>query len=192
MVQLSHTVSEANVHLEERTKQHLENGTLLGLCFATSKTKLLYCLPLTSKDKNKSLAAHPLLRILGTTNPAGRQIKYLGVFIDESLTFKYHATMAAAKANRFLESLNFLQQWSCGIAAYIAHHLAMTAILPAMFWASPAWWTGTPGVVDTLKVVFNAVARWITGLPLNTRTTNHTTFAYLPPMETYLDYLSLR
>jgi len=192
MVQLSHTISKANVHLEERTEQHLENGAPLGLCFATSKTELLYCLPLTSKDKNKSLASHLPLGVLGTTIPAGRQIKYLGVFIDESLTFKYHATMAAARANKVLGSLNFLRHRSRGIPVCIAHHLAMTAILPAMFWASPAWWTGTPGVVATLKVAYNAVARWITGLPLNTRTTNLITLAQLPPMETYLDYLLLR
>ena len=192
LVQLSHTISEANVHLEERTEQHLENGTPLGLRFAMSKTELLYCLPVTSKDKKKSLASHPPLRVLGTTIPAGRQIKYLGVFIDESLTFKYHATMAAARANKVLGSLNFLRHRSRGIPACIAHHLAMTAILPAMFWASPAWWTGTPGVVATLKVAYNAAARWNTGLPLNTRTTNLITLAHLPPMERYLDYLSLR
>jgi len=61
MVELSQTVSEANIHLEERTEQHLKNGAPLGLHFATSKTELLYCLPLTSKDKNKSLASHPPL-----------------------------------------------------------------------------------------------------------------------------------
>jgi ribonuclease HI len=47
-------------------------------------------------------------------------------------------------------------------------------------------------VIATLKVAYNAVARWITGLPLNTRTTNLITLAHLPPMEIYLDYLSLR
>jgi ribonuclease HI len=192
MVQLSHTIPEANTSLEERTEQHLENGVPLGLTFATSKTELLYCLPLNSRDKNKSLSSHPPLRVLGTTILAERQIKYLGVFIDESLTFKYHASMAAARANKVLGSLNFLRHRSRGIPAYIAHHLAMTAILPAMFWASPAWWTGTPGVVATLKVAYNAVARWITGLPLNTRTTHLITLAHLPPMEIYLDYLSLR
>jgi len=70
LVQLSHTISEANIHLEERTKQQLENGAPLRLRFATSKTELLYCLPLTSKDKNKSLTSHPPLRVLGTTIPA--------------------------------------------------------------------------------------------------------------------------
>ena len=192
MIQMSHTVSRANTHLEERTERHLENGIHLGLTFAAPKTELLYCLPLTSKDKNKSLSSHPPLRILNTTIPAKRQINYLGVFIDESLTFSYHAAMAAARGNKILGSLSFLRHRSRGIPAYIAHHLAMTAILPAMFWASPAWWAATPAVTATLKVTYSSVARWITGLPLNTRTTSLLSLAHLPPMEAYLDYLSLR
>jgi len=130
--------------------------------------------------------------MLSTTISARRQIKYLGVFIDESLTFKHHDAMVAARGNKVLRSLNFLRHQSLGIPAYIAHHLAMTAILPAMFWASPAWWAGTPGVIAALRTTYNTIARWITGLPLNTRTTNLITLAHLPPMEAYLDYLSLR
>jgi hypothetical protein len=170
----------------------LKNSVHLGLTFATSKTELLYCLPLTSRDKNTSLSSHPPFRILNTTISAKRQIKYLEIFIDESLTFSYHATMAAARGNRIVGSLSFLKHCSRGIPVYIAHHLAMTAILPAMFWASPAWCAATPAVATTLKVTYNSVARWITGLPFNTRTTNLITLAHLPPMEVYLDYLSLR
>jgi ribonuclease HI len=192
MVQLSHTVSRANTLLAERTEQYLKSGICLRLTFASPKTELLYCLPLNSKDKNKSLSSHPALRILDTTILAKRQIKYLGVFIDESLTFIHHATMAAAQGHKILGSLGFLRHRSRGIPAYVSHHLAMTAILPAMFWASPAWWAATPMVITTLKVTYNSIARWITGLPLNTRTTNLITLAHLPPMEAYLDYLSLR
>jgi len=75
---------------------------------------------------------------------------------------------------------------------HVAHHLAMTAILPTMFWVSPAWCTGTPMITATLHTTYNSVARWIMGLPLNTRTTNLITLSQLPPMEAYLDYLSLR
>jgi len=100
--------------------------------------------------------------------------------------------MAATRGNKILESLNFLQHRSCSIPAHICHHLAMTAILPAMFWTSPAWWTGTPGVTTTLKITYNSIARWITGLPLTTRTTNLITLAHLPPLEAYLEYLALR
>jgi len=51
--------------------------------------------------------------------------------------------MAADKGNKTLGSLGFLRHRLRGIPAHIAHHLAMTVILPTMFWASPAWWTGT-------------------------------------------------
>jgi len=47
-------------------------------------------------------------------------------------------------------------------------------------------------ITATLRTTYNSVARWITGLPLNTRTTNLITLSQLPPMEAYLDYLSLR
>jgi len=100
--------------------------------------------------------------------------------------------MAAARGYKILGSLSFLRYRSRGILAHIAHHLAMTAILPAMFGASPAWCTDTPVASAMLSVTYNAVARWITGLPLNTRTTNLITLAHLPPMAAYLDFLSLR
>jgi len=99
--------------------------------------------------------------------------------------------MAAAKGNWALSSHNFLRHRSRGIPVHVAHHLAMTAILLTMFWASPAWLAGTPMITATLGTTYNSVTRWITGLPLNTRTTNLITLSQLLPMEAYLDYLSL-
>jgi len=192
MVQMSHSIAEANTLLEDRTNQHLNRGLHLGLTFAPSKSELLYCLPLNSKHKNISLSSHPPLRVMNTTIIPKRQIKYLGVYIDESLSFLYHASMAVSQGNQILGSFKFLRHQSRGIPEHVAHQLAFTAILPAMFWASPAWWSGTPMVASTLKRTYNAIARWITGLPYNTRLTNLLTLAHLPPMEAYLDYLSLR
>ena len=137
MVQMLATIARANTLLEERTEEYLSRGTHLGLTFTPPKTELLYFLPLTSKDKNRSLSTHPPLRINNNTIMATRQIKYLGVHIDESLSFLHHATIVAAKGNRALGSLKFLQHHSRGIPAHVVHHLAVTAILPTMFWASP-------------------------------------------------------
>jgi hypothetical protein len=72
----------------------------------------------------------------------------------------------------------------------VAHHLAFSTILPAMLWASPIWWNGTPAVLDPLQISCNPIARWITGLPTNTRVTKHLICARLPPLDRYLDYLS--
>jgi ribonuclease HI len=192
MVQTSRTVARANTLLEDRTEYHLTRGRHLGLTFSPSKTDLLYCLPSTSKDKSTRLSSLPPLRVMNTTITAKRHIKYLGLHIDESLTFQHHATLAAAHGKRALGSFSFLRHRSRGVPAQVAHHLALTAILPTMFWASPAWWVGTPATTSALETTYNAVARWITGLPLNTRTTNLITLAHLPPMKAYLDYLSLR
>jgi len=164
-VQMSQSIAEANTLLEERTEQHLNCGQHLGLTFAPSKSELLYCLQLNSKHKNISLTSHPPLQVMNTTIIPKRQIKYLGIYIDESLSFLHHASMAASQANRVLGSFNFLRYRSRGVPAHIAHHLAFTAILPTIFWASPAWWTGTPTMTSSLKITYNAIARWITGLP---------------------------
>jgi len=192
MVQMAKSVAEANTLLEDRTEQHLHHGLHLGLTFAPNKSELLYCLPRNSKHKNVSLSSHPPLRVMNTTIMPKHQIKYLGVYIDESLSFLRHASMAASLGNRVLGSFNFLRHRSRGVPAHVAHHLAFAAILLAMLWASPAWWTGTPMLTSSLKLTYNAIARWITGLPYNTRITNLLTLAHLPPMEAYLDYLSLR
>jgi len=47
-------------------------------------------------------------------------------------------------------------------------------------------------ITATLRTTYNSVTQWITGLPLNTRMTNLITLSQLPPMEAYLDYLSLQ
>ena len=154
MVQMSQSIAKANSLLEDRTEQHLYRGWHLGLTFAPSKSELLYCLPLTSKFKNISLSSHPPLRVMNTTITPKRQIKYLGVYIEESLSFLHHASTAASQGNSVRGSFNFLRHRSHGIPAHIAHHLALTAILPAMFWASPAWWTGTPMLSSTLKITY--------------------------------------
>jgi len=67
MVQMSTTITRVNRLLEVRTEEHLSRGVHLGLTFAPPKTELLYCLPLTSKDKNRNLSTHPPLRINNNT-----------------------------------------------------------------------------------------------------------------------------
>lgn len=168
MVQTSLTIARANTLLEDRTEQHLLRGRHLGLTFSPAMSELLYCLPASSKNKNVSFSSHPPLRIMNTTILPKRHIKYLGVYINKSLTFLHHATMAATHGSQVLGSFKFLRHRSRGLPAPVADHLALTAIFPAMFWDSPVWWNGSPSTINALKTTYNSVARWITGLPLHT------------------------
>jgi len=47
-------------------------------------------------------------------------------------------------------------------------------------------------IIAILNTIYNLIAHWITGLPLNTRTSNPITLTQLPILESYLDYMSLR
>jgi hypothetical protein len=63
--------------------------------------------------------------------------------------------------------------------------LIRIAVLPAMLWGSPTWWNKTPSVLDPLSKAYNKMARWITGLPITTKTENLLTCAHLPLLDAY-------
>jgi hypothetical protein len=73
----------------------------------------------------------------------------------------------------------------------VAHHLALVAVMAKIMWGSPIWWNGSPSVQSLLETTYNRIARWITGLPMSRRISKLLTAAQLPPMDAYLDYLSM-
>jgi hypothetical protein len=191
-LQSSLTVPFAIRRLREQSEYHINRGKHLGLCFSPPKSELLHCLPKYSKDKAKDLSHHPPLILNDKTIPPSHSIKYLGIHIDKSITFKQHAISAVAKGKSALSSLLFLRHHGNSISTYIARHLILTLILPNMLWASPAWWTGADNILSPLATACHSAARWATGLPPSTTISNLLTCTHLPPLHVYLDYLSTR
>jgi hypothetical protein len=189
-LQSSQSIAFGIRHLKERSEYHIERGKHLGLRFSPPKTELLHCLPNTSRDKKKDRYTHPPLSINDKSITPSRSIKYLSIHIDESLNFKQHALSAASSGKTVLGALLFLRHHGNGIPAHMACHLILTAILPKMLWASPTWWTGSDTILSPLAITYHSAARWATGLPLSTRISNLLTCAHLPPLNTYLNYLS--
>jgi hypothetical protein len=190
LLQSSVSITRAIRSLQEHSEYQLARGRHLGLTVSPSKSELLHRLPLTSKDKTTVLSYHPPLPIVDHTIPPSRSLKYLGIHIDESLTFKKHAITAASLGKSSLGALLFLWHQANGIPVYIARYLTLTVLLPKMLWVSPAWWTGNESILYPLSVTYHSMARWITGLPPSMRICNLLTCAYLPPLNIYLDYLS--
>jgi ribonuclease HI len=177
--------------LREQSEYHIDRGKHLGLCFSPPKSELLHCLPnFSNKDKTKVLSHHLPLIINNQTISPSQSIKYLGIHIDESLTFKQHAISVAAKGKSVLSSLLFLRHCNNGISTYIAYHLILTLILPKMLWSSPAWWMGADNILSPLAIAYHSTARWATSLPPSTRISNLLMCIHLPPLHVYLDYLS--
>jgi ribonuclease HI len=178
--------------LKERMAYHTERGKHLGLRFSPPKSELLHCLPSASHHKIVELSTLPQLSINDQIITPTRSIKYLGIKIDESLTFTQHALRAASAGKATLGSLLFLRHRSNGLNTHMARHLILTLILPKMLWASPAWWTGKDTTLRPLATAYHSAVRWATGLPLSTNIPKLLTCAHLPPLHTYLDYLSAR
>jgi ribonuclease HI len=192
MVQTSRSLLNNTRTLEERTILQLQRGSHLGLTYSPNKSDLLFLLPPTSDHRTRPLTINPTVKFNDTTVQPSRSITYLGVIIDESLTFKPHANKAASKGHQAIGSLNFLhhRQWS--VPATVLHHLTFTAVLPKILWASPVWWTGTQAVLSPLQTAYHSIARWITGLPPSTAIANLLQAANLSPLALYLDFLSTK
>jgi ribonuclease HI len=181
-------------NLESRTNDHINRAAILQLELSSTKSDLMHTLPKGSVQKKNLCQQTPLIY----TDQNGNQViiepndemKYLGVLIDNSLTFQQHSLAAASLGHQSLARVRFLRKKSWGISSHIAHHIIFTAVLPKMLWASPAWWNGTPQVLDPLSVVYHTAARWVTGLHYTSRITKLLTAACLPPLHLFLDYLS--
>jgi hypothetical protein len=124
--------------LKERTEYHTERGKHLGLHFSPPESQLLHCLPSASHHQANDLTTLPQLSIHNEVITPTRSIKYLGINIDESLTFIPHTLRAASAGKAALCSLLFLRHRSNGLNTHIARHLILTSVLPKMLWASPA------------------------------------------------------
>jgi ribonuclease HI len=184
--------------LQGRTDEQIERASHLKLSLAPGKSELILGLPATSKYRNHPEQIPPTQRLTAELTVVGRvvapspAVRYLGVTIDDALTFRTHAARAASNGLQVLGSMGFLRRSKWSIPAYIAHHLVFTAVLPKMMWASPIWWNGKNGVLEPVRMTYHAAARWITGLPMSTSIAKLLTVAQLPPLVAYLDYLTLR
>jgi hypothetical protein len=186
--------------LQKHTTEQLHRAESRGLTFAPGKSELLmFLLQFSNRRTDLDRSKMPLsqkqtvdLDVAGRTLRPSTHLRYLGVTIDDDLGFKTHAAIAAAKGIQAIGALGFLRCHDWSVPAYVAHHLALVDVMPMITWGSPIWWNGSASVQSLLETTDNRIARWITGLPMSTGISKLLTTAQLPPMDAYLDYLSMR
>jgi hypothetical protein len=185
--------------LRNRTAEQLRRSAALCLSFAPGKSELMLFLPPMSNRRTElgrsrmpqSQKLTTDLVVDGRIVPPSTQLTYLGVTIDDALSFRVHAAIAASRGLQAMGALRFLRRHDWSAQAYVTHHLALVAVMPKMLWGSPIWWTGSPTVRNLLEGTYHRIARWITGLPMSTRISKLLTAAQVPPLDAYLDYLSM-
>ena len=138
-------------NLEIFTNQELKNINLWmvsnGLTLHPSKTQALSIAPIIHKS-SPSLSLYLCSNIVNSTNTA----KYLGILIDDQLSFKSHIHFLEKKLSR-----------SVGIMAKLSYHLPPNALLTLYYslvhvhliYAPPVWATTFPTYVIKLKRLQN-------------------------------------
>jgi ribonuclease HI len=164
-----------------------QRAAKIGLKFAPEKSEVIHFSTKTRSTTkyDEHLTINHSIRIMPSN-----VIKLLGVNVDETLKFFVHAQYAASQARQSLGKILYLRKGSHGISPKIARYLAISFVLPKMFWASPIWWTGSQSVIGPLENTYNRIARWITGLPRTTRISKLLRCAHLPPLNLWLDYIT--
>ncbi|KAJ7049262.1 hypothetical protein C8F01DRAFT_925726, partial [Mycena amicta] len=76
----------------------------------------------------------------GTLIPHSPVIKYLGVLLDEKLTFKPQAEAAAAKGLKVLMACNRLTRPSFGLPHRYVKRLYESVVIPKMTYALDTWY----------------------------------------------------
>lgn len=109
------------------------------------------------------------LRINNTNIPWSQEVRYLGVQLDNKLTFKPHILIKKDKIVKLIHKL-FPLLYSTQMATQTKLRLYKSVILPAMMYGCSSWGTACPTNIQILQVLQNKCLRLILRAPRWTRT----------------------
>jgi hypothetical protein len=108
MVQAATKTDNAIFRLKTRSEIQIDHAKILHIRYSPVKSELMFCFPTGSAFKSIEPDDHPALVINNQRISPKCSLKYLGIYLDESLTFK-HALTAAATGLKHLGSVKFLR-----------------------------------------------------------------------------------
>jgi ribonuclease HI len=162
------SITSSTFSLANRFREYLIRAAKFGLKFDPQKTELMH-ISINRRPRTDTSIPLPIQspNSLSLVRPSP-QIKILGVIFDPTLSFLPHAQHASSRGLQVLGTLLYLRTEKNGIKPVVARQRALSKILPAMLWASPAWWNGSPYVLSILDRKYLRIARRVAGLPLTT------------------------
>lgn len=168
-------------------------GTTNGSHFDFGKFQLIHFWGRKTRPEGDNFALPFRQHIISPTST----VKYLGVLLDEKLTFKAHAEYAVAHGTRSLGAVARLK-----IPHGYMRQLILTLVFPRVEYALPVWYTpqhqsqtrttGSIGLTKTLAKLQRRACQLITGA-FSTAATDMTNFhAHIPPAHLRLSLASLK
>ncbi|KAH0603229.1 uncharacterized protein H6S33_008233, partial [Morchella sextelata] len=182
LVQISKTPGFIIKRMEKRMRERLIKAEPLQIKYDLDKSDLIFFRPTTSSIQQPRLP----VKINNTAIYPKERLKYVGVWIDPTLSFRPHVEAAIAKGLKALHQIRNTARLP-GITVKTVHHLITQGFLPSLLYGSEAWWTGADHIIRSLEPLYNEAARVITGLPRWTKRAKLLREAGLPPPRTSPD-----
>ncbi|KAF5347037.1 hypothetical protein D9758_011621 [Tetrapyrgos nigripes] len=167
----------------------------VGLTIDVAKRELMhYRKP---RSKANPIAGNPRPPLL-ITDPDGvlrmvypsTSIRWLGVIMDETLSFNFHVKHLITNAGKALGALFMLGNTRRGLSPYHMRLLYVTCVTPVMTYASAVWWTGKVQHEKLLTRIQNRALRLICASFRTTPIDAMEVEASIPPIRITLDGLS--
>ncbi|KAI9043959.1 ribonuclease H family protein [Aspergillus affinis] len=139
----------------------------------------------------------PLIRALSIDGTEALRIqpvehaKYLGIWLDRTLSFDTHKAKALAKANGTLEALRSISGSTWGISLLSMRRIYLAVVVPQLLYGAAAWYSPTSRTVSYKKLqktvnefqrIQTRAAVLISGAFRNTASAALGVELYLPPM----------
>lgn len=151
------SLSENCSVLTRSLAEALEWGQAEGITFDPEKSELQH-FSRRRKDKDPALTPSITIQNISVSENTRRPYtKWLGVYFDKALSFKWHVRILAQKALKVVNSLRSLMNTSKGALPQLVRQAAIACIFPIVFYAAETWWPGHNKTTKTGHIVSNRV-----------------------------------
>lgn len=158
----TNTLSENCSILSESLSDLLEWGQTEGITFDPRKSELQH-FSRCRKDKDPSSTPSVISQNM-TVSEKNRQpyTRWLGVYFDRNLSFKWHVRILTGKAMKVANALRSLANTSRGAKPSLVRQAVLACVLPTALYAAETWWPGLHRRSAQGRLISNRVAGHIT------------------------------
>lgn len=154
---ISNSLNENCISLSKTVKKVLEWGQIEGICFDSGKTELQH---FSRRRLDKNPTNTPSVtwgNELVSENSLRPYTRWLGIYFDKSLSFKWHVQIRAGKAMKVVNALRSLGNTTRGAPPRLLRHAILACALPSALYGSETWWPGINRTTEQGNIVSNKV-----------------------------------
>lgn len=142
-----------------------------GLGIESDKLELMHFIHRRRKNWREGSPLGPAVRVKHggstiTIQPSA-SMRYLGFYLDPTLSFKEHVRFYATRGSSTVHTLRMLGNSKHGLAPHLRRLLYLSNVVPLLTYGAALWWSpswkGVKGFAKTLQKAQSKAARWITG-----------------------------